>query len=396
MFEAIHKLPDDPILGLSAAFARDPNPRKIDLGAGVYKDESGTTPIFAAVKRAEALWQEQEHTKVYLPQPGFSDFNDAMLQLIFGADHPALSADRARSVMTPGGSGGLRVCAELLNRCQTGGDLWVSRPTWGNHTPLIGSTGLRIREYPYYDDASHSVMFEDMLSALGRLGPQDIVLLHGCCHNPTGADLSREQWQAIAKLAAERGFLPFIDFAYQGLAEGLEEDAYGVRVMAEAVPEMAVAYSCSKNFGLYRERIGMSIALAKDTGAADASLTHMTNIARQIYSMPPSHGGAIVKIILHTPELYEQWRREVDAMRLRINDLRALLADTLAAMNAPVDFGFIKSQRGMFSLLGIGKEQVLRLRQEFSIYIVDSSRLNIAGVSPENVDYLAESIIAVL
>lgn len=396
MFEKIEKLPADPILGLTAAYKEDTNPNKIDLGAGVYKDESGNTPIFAAAKQAEKLWQEQENTKVYIPQPGFPDFNDHILPMIFGQSHTVLQSNRAQSVMAPGGSGALRISAELLNRCKASASLWVSSPTWGNHIPLLGSSGLTIKEYPYYNPETHGIRAEEMLEALKGAGKEDIVLFHGCCHNPTGVDLAREHWQAISELAQKQGFFPFIDTAYHGLGDGLDEDAYGIRLLAENVPELVVVYSCSKNFGLYRERVGAAIAVAADSAAAEVGQTHLTNIARQMYSLPPSHGGAIVKTILENPELYTDWKQELDQMRERINQLRVVFADTLAEKNAPMDFSFIKEQRGMFSFLGITKEQVQRLRDEYSIYIVGSSRINIAGVSPGNIDYLTDSIIAVL
>lgn len=396
MFEAIQKLPADPILGLTAAYDQDPNPKKIDLGAGVYKDESGRTPIFGAVKEAERRVAAEETTKVYISQPGFPEFNSSVQSLIFGVKHPALKDKRVCSVMTPGGCGALRLGAELINRSRPGAAIWVSQPTWANHIPLLGSAGLKIREYPYYDGATHAVNSEAMLSSLRAASKDDIVLLHACCHNPTGADLGREQWDAVATLAKENGFLPFVDFAYQGLGDGLDEDAYGPRLLAERLPEMLLSYSCSKNFGLYRERIGALIAVAGDVDKAEAGLTHMTSIARGIYSMPPSHGGAIVKTILGDPALYRSWKEEVDGMRKRINGIRALLADTLAKKKAPRDFGFIRREHGMFSFLGISKEQVQRLRNDYSIYLVDSSRINVAGLSPKNIGYLTGAIIAVL
>ena len=396
MFEAIQKLPADPILGLTTAYNQDPSPDKVDLGAGVYKDESGRTPIFSAVKEAERRVAAEENTKVYLSPPGYPEFNSAVQALIFGAEHAVLKAKRVSSVMTPGGCGALRVGAELINRSRPGATIWVSRPTWNNHTPLLTSAGLKIREYPYYDGHTHAVDFKGMLAALSEAEKQDVVLLHACCHNPTGADLARDQWDAVAKIAQQRGFLSFVDFAYQGLGDGLDEDACGPRMLASALPEMLLAYSCSKNFGLYRERIGALVLLAPDTARAEAGLTHMNSIARGIYSMPPSHGGAIVKTILGDPELSKSWRSEVDAMRKRINDLRELLADTLKRKNAPRDFSFIKKERGMFSFLGITKEQAVRLRTEFSIYLVDSSRINVAGISPKNLDYLTDAIISVL
>ncbi|MBI2993050.1 MAG: aspartate/tyrosine/aromatic aminotransferase [Gammaproteobacteria bacterium] len=396
MFETIEKLPADPILGLTAAFNEDSNPKKIDLSVGVYKDESGKTPIFAAVKRAEKLWLGEENTKVYIPPPGYPEFNTAMQPHILGAGHQALKENRVRSVMAPGGCGAVRVGAELLNRSRSGATIWVSKPTWNNHGPLLGSAGLKIKEYPYYSDKTHGVEADAMLSVLRKVGKSDIVLMHACCHNPTGADLSREDWQAVARLAQKQGFLPFVDCAYHGMAEGLEEDGYGARLLAESVPEMLIAYSCSKNFGLYRDRIGALLVVAADAGRADAGLTHVNNIARAMYSMPPAHGGAIVKTILGDRELYRVWKEELDGMRVRMNSLRALFADTLAKKKAPRDFSFVKSQRGLFSMLGLKKEQVQRLRKEFSVYIVESSRMNIAGISQKNIEYLTDSILAVL
>lgn len=396
MFDAIQKLPPDPILGLTTAFDADQNPAKVDLGAGVYKDETGTTPIFASVKQAQRRWEQQENTKVYISPPGFADFNSAIQKLILGADHPALAANRVRSVMAPGGCGALRVGAELVNRCKAGATIWVSKPTWANHVPLLGSAGLKIAEYPYYDGAAHAVDFAAMNNALEEAAKGDLVLLHGCCHNPTGADLDEKQWDAVAELAARTGLVPFVDLAYQGLGEGLDEDAYGPRVLARTVPEMVLAYSCSKNFGLYRDRIGALLVLSPTPEQSDAALTHINSIARAIYSMPPSHGGALVKTILNDPALRALWQGEVDGMRARIHMLRALLVDTLKQQGAQRDFEFIRREHGMFSFLGVTKEQVQRLRAEFGIYMVDSSRINVAGVSPKNVDYLTRAIIAVL
>jgi aspartate aminotransferase len=396
MFESIQALPPDPILGISGAFSQDPNPRKIDLGAGVYRDETGNTPIFRAVKEAESRWFGLENTKVYIPPAGYPDFNAAMIPHVFGEEHPAVAGRRIGSVMTPGGCGALRVGAELINRFRPGATLWVSAPTWANHVPLLGGAGLQIREYPYYDPETQGLDAEAMLEVIGRAGRDDVVLLHGCCHNPSGVDLRREHWDAIAELAGRQGFLPYIDLAYHGFGYGLDADAYGPRRLAESLPEVVVTYSCSKNFGLYRERAGALMVVGREPAHAEAAITHINQIARGMYSMSPSHGGAIVKTILGDAELYRQWREEVDAVRRHINDMRALLADTLEKKKAPRDFSFIKSQRGMFSFLGISKELVQRLRKEFSVYLVDSSRINIAGVSVKNADYLADAIISVL
>ncbi len=396
MLESLEKLAADPILGLTAAYNQDNNPDKIDLGAGVYKDADGNTPIFAAVKQAERLWHDEENTKAYIAQVGFEDFNSRIINHIFGRTHPAVEDKRLCSIMAPGGSGALRIGAEMLNRCRPGTTLWVSDPTWGNHIPLLGSTGLNIRSYPYYDADSHGLRFDAMMNTLKQATKNDIVLFHGCCHNPTGVDLSREQWDSVAELAKKQGFLPFIDTAYHGLGTGLDEDVYGLRLLAESVDEMVIVYSCSKNFGLYRERIGAVIVMGASTEITEAGTSHITNIARQMYSLPPAHGGALVKTILQNPELYTSWKQELDEMRERINGLRSLFADTLAEKNAPSDFSFIKNQYGMFSFLGISKEQIQRLRDEYSIYLVGSSRINIAGISPKNIDYLTDAVISVL
>lgn len=396
MFESFEKMPDDPILGLTVAYNEDPNPRKIDLGAGVYKTEDGNTPIFDAVKKAEAIRLETETTKTYTPISGDPAFCERVQPLILGTGHPALRDGRACAAATPGGSGSLRLAGELINSWKPGANLWVSRPTWGNHIPLLGQAGLKIREYPYYDADSHGILFEEMLQTLSGLGPGDVVLLHGSCHNPTGADLSQEQWQEVASTAAERGFLPLVDFAYQGLGDGLEQDAFGVRLLAETLPEMLIAYSCSKNFGMYRDRIGALVAVAPSPDAAGAVLSHMKVNARRLYSVPPAHGAIVVATILADPGLRQNWERELDGMCGRINDLRALFADTMKKKGAPQDFGFIKNQKGMFSFLGLDKDQVRRLREEYSIYVVANSRINVAGISPVNVDYLTDSILAVL
>ena len=396
MFEVLQAYPPDPILRLIAEFRADSRPDKVDLGVGVYKDEQGWTPIMAAVKAAESRVFAGEDTKAYLGPAGVAEFNAEIQQLVFGARHPVLAAARVATVLTPGGCGALRVGAELLKRAAPGATIWVSDPTWANHIPLLGNAGLKIREYPYYD-REHSVpRFDAMASALAEAGPGDVVLLHGCCHNPCGADLDGSQWRAVAELAERRGFLPFVDLAYQGLGDGLEADAAGLRLLAERVPQMLVASSCSKNFGLYRERVGSLSVIGERAQQAEIAVSHVNNIVRGIYSMPPSHGGAIVAEILSDPTLDAQWRAELDAMRERINGLRRLLHDKLRRRGVDRDFAFIERERGMFSFLGLSEPQVARLIAEFGIYMVNSSRINVAGINQANADYVVEALAKVM
>ena len=396
MFSSLDILPSDPILGLMAEFRNDPNPDKVDLGVGVYKNEVGLTPIMAAVKTAEQHVFAGEDTKSYIGPAGMPEFNEAIKKLIFGESHPALQSNRVATVLTPGGCGALRVGAELLMRSEPKTRIWVGDPTWANHLPLLGNAGLKIEQYPYYDRATSKLTFDAMMSALEQTSAADVVLLHGCCHNPSGADLSPEQWRAVTELAEQKGFLPFIDLAYQGLGVGLAEDAYGARLMAERLPEVIVASSCSKNFGLYRERVGSLSIVGTNSSSASTAISHVNNIVRGMYSMPPSHGGAIVAEILNNSELQENWQSELGMMRDRINDTRHLLVQKLRDAGVDRDFSFIESQHGMFSFLGISKDEITRLKTEYGIYIVDSSRTNMAGVSLANVDYVADALARVL
>lgn len=396
MFEHLSSLPPDPILGLSVSYRADENPDKIDLGVGVYKDEAGHTAVLQAVKEAETRLLQSEETKAYIGPAGAPGFNAAMQELVLGADHPALKAGRVRSAQTPGGCGALRVLAEFANRARSGATIWVSDPTWANHMPLLGSAGLKLRIYPYYDRATSSLKFEQMVDALKNVGEGDLVLLHACCHNPCGADLSREQWRVLAEMAQKQGFTPFIDMAYQGFGDGLEEDPWGLRLMAESVPELLVAASCSKNFGLYRERVGLAMVIYSKVEDADKGQSQTLNAIRGNYSMPPNHGAAIVESILTDAGLKANWEAELAEMRDRINGLRAGLVESLAAAGAARDFGFIQHQKGMFSFLGITPEQVQRLQKEYSIYMVDSSRISISGLSQQNMEYFCKAVANVL
>jgi len=396
MFEQLASLPNDPILGLSAEYAADSNPMKVDLGVGIYKNAAGATPIMAAISQAQAQWHEIEETKAYVSPAGVPGFNESMLHLILGENHSVLQQQRAISVQTPGGCGALRLAAELIQRSRPESSVWVSTPTWANHIPLLGGAGIHLQEYPYYDGEKHHIDFDGMMAALATAPAGDLVLLHGCCHNPSGADLTQSQWRDIAALLGERGLIPFVDIAYQGLGDGLDEDAWGLRYLAEQLPEVIIASSCSKNFGLYRERVGAVIVVTAASATADTCKGQLNNIARGLYSMPPSHGAALVNIILTTPSLNQQWRDEVSTMRQRIWQLRTDLVAKLQRSVAGNQFDFIASEKGMFSFLGITPEQVQQLKRDFSIYMVNSSRINVAGLNQQNSDYLVEGLLAVI
>lgn len=395
MLEQLDRLPPDPILGLMAAFREDPRTRKIDLGVGVYRDEHGDTPILDCVRSAERRRFETEQTKTYIGPPGTPEFNLATQRLMFGAAHAAVREARIAGVQTPGGCGALRVAAELVKRAASDTTIWVSDPTWANHVPLLGSAGLAIQPYPYYDKSTHGLDADAMFDTLRRVPAGDVVLLHGCCHNPSGVDLSSEHWPEVAAIANERGFTPFVDLAYQGLGDGLEADAEGVRVLADSCPEVIVANSFSKNFGLYRERVGSLQIVSANTGRTAAIQSQLGSVVRGIYSMPPAHGAAIVAIILDYEALNAAWVGELTAMRERINGLREVLARRLGAATGR-DFGFIRAQRGMFSFLGITPAEIERLRTEFGVYMVDSSRINVAGINDANIEHFTTSMAAVL
>ena len=396
MFESLKPVAIDPILGLMIAFKADTRPVKIDLGVGVYQDDHGRTPVMEAVKIAQARLMELETTKSYQGMAGDPDYNQRMLGLLFGEQHSIMSSGRVKSIQAPGGSGALRVGAEVIRRARPESKLWIGVPTWPNHIPLLGGAGFEIKEYPYYDMGSRQINSQAMMDALRSVPAGDMVLLHGCCHNPTGADLSHDQWGEIADLALERGFIPFIDTAYQGLGDGLDEDSYGMRMMAERLPELVIASSCSKNFGLYRERTGSITFIAETPDQADIVVSQAMATARSIYSMPPAHGALLVSMVLGDDQLRAQWQAELEAVRLRIKSMRTLLCDSLQDNEAGMDFSHIKEQKGMFSFLGITSEQLQRLREEFGIYIVSSTRVNLAGVNSNNIEYLSQSILTVL
>ena len=395
MFSTLKPLPTDPILGLMAAYKQDTNPNKIDLGVGVYKDEQGNTPVLKAVKKAEAFRLENETTKSYIGLAGNLDFCQKMESLLLG-EQKALLANRVRTTQTPGGTGALRVAAEFIKRCNTDATVWVTTPTWANHISLFEAAGLTVKEYPYYDYENKGLLFDEMIDTLKQVPKGDVVLIHACCHNPSGMDLNEEQWKVVADLAKEVGFTPLVDIAYQGFGSSLDEDAKGLRLLADTVEEMLICSSCSKNFGLYRERIGACSLISNNSATADVSNSVLLSVVRSIYSMPPAHGADIVNTILSSTELTQLWHDELDEMRTRINGLRSLIKNSLAEKGVAQDFSFIDQQNGMFSFLGINKAQIDRLQKDYAIYIVGSSRVNVAGVSQTNIDYFSNAIADVL
>lgn len=397
MFEQIQTAPPDPILGLTSAFKQDNRPGKINLGVGVYKDETGATPILATVKKAEALILEREQTKSYLPIEGTPEYGAAVASLVLGSGNAVLDEGRSVTLHTPGGTGALRVGADFLRRfARPDATVWVSDPTWVNHNGIFEAAGFKVKAYPYYDAEAKGLAFDSMMAALEQAPAGDIVLLHGACHNPSGIDPDGEQWAAIAALLARRGLVPFLDFAYQGLANGLSDDAVGVRGIAATCPELLVASSFSKNFGLYNERVGALTLVAASQPAARAAFSHLQQVARVNYSNPASHGGTIVTTILGDAALRKEWEAEVAAIRSRIQEMRSLFVETLKEVGVTRDFSFIARQNGMFSFSGLTKDQVEALKRDHAIYIVGSGRLNVAGMTRANMGPLCQAIAKVL
>jgi aspartate aminotransferase len=396
LFQQTRRLDEDPILGVMAKFRADPDPRKIDLGVGVYRDLGGNTPVLDCVRQAERAIIAAQTTKAYVAPAGRAEFNEAVTNLVLGPGHAAVRERRTVTVQTPGGCGALRVGAELIRIAAPGTRVHVSDPTWSNHGPLLGSSGLRLERYPYYEPMRHQLRFADMLERLELAAAGDVVLVHVCCHNPTGADLEPPQWDALIDTLQRRQLVPFLDLAYQGFGAGLQADAEAVRRVALEVPEMLCAVSFSKNLGLYRERVGTLLCVADTATRADAIRSQVLQIGRSIYSMPPDHGAAIAARIFADPPLTASWHAELESMRARIVAMRALLAGQLKTARAGGDFEFLVRQRGMFSLLGVSSAQVAELREKHHVYMTSDGRMNLAGVMPHNVAYLADAIAAVL
>jgi aromatic-amino-acid transaminase len=390
-FDAIGRVPGDPILGLMEAYAQDSNPRKFDLGVGVYKDAQGLTPIPEAVKIAEARLVESQDTKTYIGGHGNPLFGKVMNELVLGADSKLIAEQRAGATQTPGGTGALRLAADFIAQCLPGKGVWLSNPTWPIHETIFAAAGVKVSHYPYVG-SDNRLDVEAMLAVLNEVPKGDVVLLHACCHNPTGFDLNHDDWRRVLDVVRRRNLLPLIDFAYQGFGDGLEQDAWSTRLFAAEVPELLITSSCSKNFGLYRDRTGALIVCAKSADKLIDIRSQLANIARNLWSTPPDHGAAVVATILADPELKARWADEVEAMRLRIAQLRSGLVEALEPHGLRERFAHIGVQRGMFSYTGLSPEQVKQLREHHSVYMVSSGRANVAGIDATRLALLAQAI----
>jgi aromatic-amino-acid transaminase len=394
-FANVEQVPGDPILGLTEAYNADSRPTKVNLGVGIYYDESGRIPLLRAVQQIEQQLAQDAKPRGYLPIDGLPAYDLATQKLLFGADSPLLAAGRVATSQTIGGSGALRVGADLLKKLLSTSTIAISNPSWENHRAVFGAAGFDVVEYTYFDPATHGLNFDGMLADLNKLAPGTVVLLHACCHNPTGADLTQAQWRTVAALLKERKLFPFVDIAYQGFDKGIDEDAYAVRLLAEAgIDSYVVASSYSKSFSLYGERVGALSVVSATAAESKAVQSQVKRIIRTIYSSPSTHGAALVAGVLNSPELRALWEQELTEMRERIHALRAGMVRKLAALGAP-EFGFIQQQAGMFSYSGLSKAQVDRLRDEFGIYAVGTGRICVAALSQANLDYVTQAVATV-
>ncbi|MEE9368325.1 MAG: amino acid aminotransferase [Pontiella sp.] len=396
MWKEIEAAPADAILGLTEAFKKDSSPAKVNLGVGVYKDDQGVTPILNCIKTAEEKLVQTETSKGYLPITGSPAYGANVQKLLFGAESEVIASGRAATIHSPGGTGALRVGADLLKKFNSDAKLWVSTPTWANHKGIFTAARFEINDYPYYNAETKGVDFDAMLAALENVPSSDIVLLHVCCHNPTGVDLSVEQWDRVVAIAASKGWTPFLDFAYQGFGDGIEQDRAVVEKFAAAGIDFLVASSFSKNFGLYNERTGALTVVSPTAEESSVAMSHIKATVRVNYSNPPAHGGLAASAVLEDSPLYEQWVGEVAEMRERIKAMRVALVDGLAARGVDQDFSFIKEQRGMFSFSGLSNDIVAWLRDNKAIYIVNGGRINLAGLTSGNIDYVCDSIAEAL
>ena len=382
----------DPILSLSVAYRNDPRDEKVDLGIGVYKNSAGETPVMQAIKQAQDIVVATQTTKSYVGLAGCEQFNQSMIDLLLTGTS---AMDRVSAIQTPGASGALRMLGDLMKVAQPNTTIWISDPSYVNHKPVMEAAGLKVRHYRYFSRDTKQVDVDAMMADLRTAGKDDVVLLHGCCHNPTGADIDFDAWQAITQLSQKNGFTPFVDIAYQGFGDGLEEDAKGLRYMADNVEEMLITTSCSKNFGLYRERTGAAIVVANTKQEADNAKGKLMTLARSTYTMPPDHGAALVKTILGSDALTQVWKQELSQMQQRLVSLRKALCDELKNSHGTSQFGFIQSHKGMFTVLGFSQEQMTQLREEYGIYGVGDGRINIAGLTEKDIPYVANAIVRV-
>jgi len=394
MWKSIQPAPPDSILGLTGEFKKDQNPQKVNLGVGVYKDEAGNTPVLRCVKAAEKALLDTQDTKSYLPISGDPAYAAAVQRLIFGTENEVISTSRAATIHAPGGTGALRVGADLMHKFTPGAKVWVSSPTWANHNGIFGAAGagFEITQYGYYDSESKGLDFDKMISDLEYVPTGDIVVLHACCHNPSGVDLNGEQWKQVAALAVKNGWIPFLDFAYQGFGDGVDEDRYAVEQFAAVGIDFLVASSFSKNFGLYNERTGAITVITTNEVEASVAMSHLKTVVRTNYSNPPAHGGQVATMILDTPELHKMWLEELAGMRDRIVNMRKMLVAGLTAQGVEGDFSFIEKQRGMFSFSGWSDDVVSRLRKNNNIYVVGGGRINLAGLTTSNIDYVCKAV----
>ncbi len=382
----------DPILGLSEAFREDPSPGKINLTVGVYQNEQGISPVLPSVRQAGERLLQAAPSKTYLPINGQAAFVRHARNLLFGAENEMLATNRVATTQTPGGTGALRLAGEFVRRILGKRTVWVSNPTWANHKGIFASADLDLQSYPYFTPETHSLNMDGLVTVLEDIPENDVVLFHACCHNPTGIDPREEDWETIAKICKERRLLPLVDFAYQGLATGWIDDAVAIRAFSKYGMEFLVCSSFSKNFGLYQDRVGALHVVAKNAGEAERVLSQLKVLIRTNYSNPPAHGSAIVSTILSDPELRLQWEEELKGMRIRLKSIRQTFVDELENAGVPGDFSFLREQKGMFSFSGLSRETLLKLRREHSIYIVESGRINVAGINGKNVGTLCSAI----
>jgi len=396
LLASVPMAPSDPILGVTEAFVADPNPRKVNLGVGVYYDDAGKIPLLECVRHAESERLKTAPDRGYLPIDGLATYDRAVRELVFGGDSQALRENRIVTVQAVGGTGGLRIGADFLRRISPGAQLWISEPSWENHRQLFEAAGFTVNSYPYYDATTHGLDFVGMQRALGALPAGSIAVLHACCHNPTGVDLSREQWQKVLDVVTSRGLVPFLDLAYQGFADGLEADGYAARLFAAAMTPVFLSSSFSKSFSLYGERVGALSVVSASAEEASRVLSQLKRVVRSNYSNPPTHGGQIVASVLSSPQLRSLWDRELGAMRERIKAMRKQLVEKIHARAPGADFSFVLAQRGMFSYSGLSQGQVQRLRAEYSIYAIDTGRICVAALNSKNIDYVADAIANVI